>query len=180
MTTPEYKQLKAFARVDGAVLSVWWLLSFGCYVIGLTSPIYGLVSFFLAVNTPFFAARRLRRFRDNALDGFISLLRGWAYVVLIFFHAGIVFAIGQYVYFNFIDDGHLVQSLYKMLSTPEAEEMIKQYGMADSLGESLHELQQMRPIDIAINILTFNISLGIILGLPIAAWMRRQQSEEQK
>jgi hypothetical protein len=33
---------------------------------------------------------------------------------------------------------------------------------------------QMRPIDYALNVLTMNILAGIVLGLPIAAFMQRR------
>ena len=36
MTAEEYIQLKAFARIDGALLSVMWIASFALYVIGMT------------------------------------------------------------------------------------------------------------------------------------------------
>jgi hypothetical protein len=40
--------------------------------------------------------------------------------------------------------------------------------------EGLKQLSEMRPIDYALNILSFNIITGIFLGLPIAALMQRQ------
>ena len=65
MTAPEYKQLKAFARVDGALLAVLMITCFACYVAGLTSPLYGFLSIVAIVMMPFFAGIRLKRFRDN-------------------------------------------------------------------------------------------------------------------
>ena len=38
MTPEEYIQLKAFARQDGAMLSLLWIGSFACYIKGLSSP----------------------------------------------------------------------------------------------------------------------------------------------
>ena len=175
MTAEEYLQLKAFARIDGARLSLLWIASFVCYLVGLSLPGLVLIAFGLAIATPFLAARDLRRFRDDVRSGVISMRRGWAYVVLVFFYAGLLFAIGQYLYFAYMDGGYLTQSISKMVASPESQEVISQYGMADMLNESLQAFHEMRPIDMALQALTVNISLGIVLGLPIAAMMRREQ-----
>ena len=173
MTPAEYIQLKAFARQDGALMALLWIGSFGCYIAGLGHPIYGMIAVMLAVATPFFAARRLRHFRDFGLEGIISMRRGWAFVVLIFFYASLLLAIAQYAYFAFLDHGFLMDTIEKMLHSPETEQMLKQAGMKESIEENLAQLQAMRPIDIALNVLTTNILIGMVLGLPIAASMRR-------
>ena len=175
MTPPEYIQLKAFARIDGALLSLLWLLSFGCYVAGLSSPLYGMVSLVLILATPFFVAFRLRKFRDEDLEGIISFLRAWAYVILMLFYAGIVFAVGQYLYFAYMDGGYLMQTIGQAMAAPETAAMIEQMNMGEAVNEGMHAMQAMRPIDIALNALTMNISMGIALGLPVAAIMQKRK-----
>jgi hypothetical protein len=174
LTAPEYIQLKAFARVDGVMLSVLWLVSFCCYILGITTPLYGLLAFGLAIATPFYVGSRLKRFRDDGLDGAISLLRGWAYVVLVFFYGGLLFAIGQFIYFSYVDHGYLLLSITQMLSVPETAQALRQMGMTDQINETLQMMGEMRPIDITLSILTNNILIGIAIGLPIAALMQRK------
>lgn len=173
MTAPEYKQLKAFARVDGALMAMLMIVCFACYIAGLTSPLYGFLSIIAVVMMPFFAGIRLKRFRDTGLEGSISFMRGWAYICLMFFYAGLLFALAQYAYLTYMDKGYLVMTITNMLALPENAEVIKQMGMADQVSESIHMLQAMRPIDFALNMLTTVIMGGIMLGLPIAAIMRR-------
>jgi hypothetical protein len=175
MTPAEYIQLKAFARQDGVLLSVLWVGSFGCYVIGLSSPFYAMLALLLTLSTPFVAALRLRNFRDYGCEGFISLMRGWAFVSLMFFYAGVLFALAQYAYFAFIDNGFLVETVTAMMSDKESKAILREAGMWDSVNDTLHELQQMRPIDLAVNVLTTNITAGIVLGLPIAVLMRKNR-----
>ena len=177
MTPAEYIQLKAFARVDGALLALLWTASFACYVVGMKNPLYGMVALLLIVATPFYVARRLRRFRDKDLQGVISLMRGWAFVILVFFYASILLALVQYVYFAFMDHGYLLSSLQDTLSSPEARQAVEQYGVTESLNETIQMMGEMRPIDYALNVLTVNITVGIILGLPVAALMRRRREE---
>ena len=180
MTAPEYIQLKAFARIDGALLSLLWVSSFFLYIIGLASPHYGVAAMALAVLTPFFAGSRLRRFRDNGLEGTISFLRAWAYVILMFFYGGLLFALVQWAYFTYMDHGYLVKAITQMMAEAETTEALLQLGMGESLNESMQMLAQMRPIDLSLNILSTNIMIGIALGMPIAALMRKRGVRGEK
>ena len=174
MTPEEYKQLKAFARQDGALLSLLWIGALVCYVQGITNPLLGLVSLILIVASPFYAASRLRHFRDEAREGTISYLRAYGYTVMTYFYAGLLLAVAVFVYFNFMDNGYLLGQISKMMNTEESQQMIKMYGLTtEQMKQGLAELASLRPIDYALNMLTINISLGFLLGLPIAAVMQR-------
>ena len=174
MTPDEYIQLKAFARVDGLWLALLWTLNFACYLLGFENPLIGWMAIILIIWNPFFIAKRLRKFRDNVLEGIISFGRGWGYVALMFFYAGILFAIVLYVYFAFLDQGYIVSMLQKAMETPEMVKQIAQYeGMDVMISDALMAYSQIRPIDIAINFVTMTLMIGIFLGLPIAASVKR-------
>ncbi len=178
MTPAEYVQLKAFARQDGAFLSLLWIGGFACYLQGLTSPLMGLLALLLLAASPFFAANRLRHFRDDARDGIISFLRGYAYTVLLFFYAGILLCAAVFAYFTFIDNGYLMGMLSDIINSEQGRQIAKMYGMADQMKEGLREMSNMRPLDYALNMLTINISAGLFLGVPIAAVMQRRAANQ--
>ena len=180
MTPEEYIQLKAFARQDGALLSLLWIGGFACYIQGLTNPLLGMLALLLIVVSPFFAANRLRHFRDYAREGIISFRRGYAYTILTFFYAGLLLAAVLFVYFNFIDNGFLISKFTQMLNTPEGQQALQLYGMKEQMAEGLKELAEMRPIDYALNMLTINIMTGFLLGVPIALLMQRTVIEKVK
>lgn len=173
MIPEEYIQLKAFARIDGALLAVMWTVSFACYVVGLSSPMLMIGGMLIAVCSPLFAASRLRKFRDGAREGTISFGRGYAYTILMFFYAALLFAIAQYVYFQFIDNGYLMNCLVEMIDSEQNRQVIQAYGLSEALNDSLKQMAETRPIDYAVNYLTLNIMLGAVLGLPIAAVVKK-------
>ena len=175
MTPAEYIQLKAFARIDGLWLSLMWMASFACYVAGISMPLLSAVALVLIASTPFFVGRRLRLFRDYGLEGSISFLRAWGYVIMMFFYGALLFAAAQYVYFKFLDQGYLLAMFSKMMSRPENVEMLKQMGMTDTVNESLSLLSSMRPIDLVLNMLTTNIMIGMVVGIPIAALLQKKK-----
>ena len=156
------------------MLSLMWIGGFVCYILGMTNPLMGMLSVMLIVASPFFAASRLRHFRDYAREGLISFRRGYAYTVLTFFYAGLLLAVAFYVYFAFIDKGFLVSRLMEVMNSDEGREALQTYGMVDEMREGMKELASLRPIDFALNMLTVNIMTGFFLGLPIAAVMRRE------
>ena len=177
MTPEDYKQLKAVARQDGALLSLLWIGAMICYIQGLNSPILGMLAMLLIVASPFYAANRLRKFRDNAREGIISFMRAYGYTVLTYFYGGLLLAVAIFAYFQFIDNGYLLSKLMDALNTEEGQQVVKAYGMADDISQSMAELAKMRPIDYALNMLTVIISTGFILGLPTAALMQRQTAK---
>lgn len=177
MTPQEYVQLKAFARQDGAMLALLWIGGFACYILGLSNPMLGLAAMILICASPFFAASRLRHFRNYGRDGVISFSRSYAYIILIFFYAGILLAIAIYVYFAFLDKGLLMNKILETFSSPEGKLAIQAYGLEGQMEESIKTLSELRPIDFALNMLTINIITGLILGLPIAALTQRRVKE---
>jgi hypothetical protein len=173
MTPPEYIQMKAFARSDGMSLFLLWLASFICYVLGLRSSILSLVAIILALTTPFKMLRRLRAYRDNVLEGFISFRRGWAYTVFVFFYAGLLFALAQFVYFAYLDHGYFFSTFNEMMNNAETGVL----GI-DGVVQAIQQMSQMRPIDLALNILTSNLFVGCVLGLLLAANVKRNRLEK--
>ena len=173
MTPQEYTQLKAFARQDGVLLALLWTGSLFCYIQGLTHPMLGIISMLLTVASPFFAASRLRHFRDYGREGIISFSRSYAYTILIFFYAGILFAIAVYVYFAFLDKGFFLSKIMEIFNSPEGKRALQTYGIEGQMQENLKFLTELRPIDFALNMLTVNIVTGFFLGIPIAAIMQK-------
>ena len=177
MTAPEYVQLKAYARQDGFFLALLWISCFAGYIIGLSNQLVALASILMAITTPFFVASRLKKFRDVGREGVISFARSYAYTIFVFFYGAVLLAVAQYLYFAYIDNGYLISSFTKMMTTDEGKMLLEQYGMTKMFDESLAEMAATRPIDYALNILTINISLGFILGVPIGLIMQRRNVE---
>ena len=177
MTPAEYIQLKAFARQDGALLALLWVATFLLYIIGVSNQLLGMAAIMLMFYTPFFVGERLGKFRDYGRGGIISFRRGYAYTVLVFFYGGVLFAVAQYLYFAFMDNGFLLSQFSKLIMSDEGQKLLEQYGMKQMANENLQEMSNTRPIDFALNMLTINISLGFILGLPISLIKQRTSSK---
>ncbi|MBR2881374.1 MAG: DUF4199 domain-containing protein, partial [Prevotella sp.] len=115
----------------------------------------------------------VRKFRDYARDGVLSFKRGMAYTILLFFYAALLFAVAQYVYFEFIDNGHIMNQIASMMNEPQNQKIIEAYGLKQSMDESLKIMSQTRAIDYALNYLSVNLIIGTVLSLPIAAAVKK-------
>lgn len=180
MTAQEYLQLRAYSRLDGLRLSVLWIASFACYVWGLRRPELGMFAIGMALFTPVLMGLRLRSFRDGVMDGSITFGRGWVYTLFMSFYACIIFALAQFVYFQWIDNGFFVEALGDMVSAPESAPALQQLGMMRAVEESLSLLASMRPIDLVLNIMGSNMMICCVVGLPVAAIMKRDQIRRVK
>lgn len=170
--------MRAFARLDGLRIGLLWTASFACYVLGLRHPGMGLLAFVLALFTPVYAALRLRRFRDQVLDGAITFGRAWGYSLLLFFYSCIIFAIAQFVYFQWMDKGYFVHELTQLMTVSENAAALRQMGMTQLIDESVRQLQQMRPIDLVLNIMSSNMLICFVVSLPVAAIMKRDRLQK--
>lgn len=166
--------MRAFARYDGFKLFVLWLLSFILYVAGLKSQLLGMMAMIFAMVTPFVSLRQVRNYRDVALGGTISFRRAWAYVVFLFFYASLLFALAQFIYFSYLDKGYFMSEITQMFSDPATAQAMQQLGMGQGLSQALAELSRMRPIDLVLNIMTSNLMIGLVFGLPIGLIAHRK------
>ncbi len=72
-----------------------------------------------------------------------------------------------------MDHGFLLSQFSRMISSEEMQQALKHYGMTQMVDETMQEMANTRPIDYALNMLTINISLGFIMGLPLGLIMQR-------
>lgn len=165
-------QLKAFARQDGAILGIVWIVSFASIVLSPQTS-WGNI---IALTTPFIVGWRLCRFRDYALDGVISFRRGLAYSWYTFFYASLLFAIAQYVYFRYLDNGTMTSML---LQTVKAMTPIyKQHGVSTAeITQAVNMFTSLKPIQLTFMFMMNNIFMGLILSLPISAICARRVSK---
>lgn len=172
-TREEYEQLKAFARIDGAIVGGLWILSFAFFIGEFYNPFFGFVSLFVGTFSLVLAALRLRKFRDNVLEGIISFRRAFLYSMLTYFYAALLMAAAQFIYFQFIDQGFLMSQYEAITQTKEFTDMLKVYGVRpEEMKLAMDNIASLRPIDIALQFLSTNIILGFVISLPIATMLK--------
>lgn len=172
-TREEYEHIKAYARIDGAIMGGLWILSFICFIAQFYMPLLSMASMIIGVVSIIVTAMRLKNFRDNILDGVISYWKAYGYSMLTYFYAALLMAAAQYIYFQFIDNGFLINQYTAMTSSPEFKSMMTLYGIkAEEMKLTMDTIASLRPIDVALQFFSTNIILGLVISWPIAALIK--------
>ncbi len=170
MNVDDYKALKATAATEGLYTGLAWVASFACFIGQFANPSLSMASMLIALLSVIFVIIRLRRYRDTKLDE-LPFFKAFVYSLSVFLYASLVMALGQWIYFQFLDQGYMIQEYMKQLQKPEIMEVLKgiEGFKEDDLQFVLDQFNSLRPIDIAFQFLSTNIILGLLLSFPVAA-----------
>ena len=171
MTLEEFRQLRLYSRYDGIYLAVVWAAAFASLILSGQYPLLGSVCMILTLSTPFFVAHRLRLFRQNGLDGVIGYGRALHYCLRVFFNASLLFAVIQWAYMKYVDNGQLVALLTHLAESEDTKAALQQWGF--DIKVLTNAFTQVTPLEFATSYLVENILMGIILSIPIALIMKK-------
>jgi hypothetical protein len=180
MTPIEYTQLNAFARVDGIRLAVVWTASFACYVASFSWPVMSLLALLPVLATPLLMGRMAACYAMVATGGKASLRRRYLYCMTLFFYAALLFALVQWLYFAYIDQGDMLRWIEQTAATPDGQQALQAYGLDKDFGPTMEMLRSLRPIDLALNILSTNLLLGLLVSLLAVFFSRRAPQVDRR
>lgn len=170
MITPESLiQLKAFARQDGLLMGLIWLASMW-FTFQSPETSWGPILLF---STPLFIYWRMQSFRDNALDGHISMRRSVAFSCYIFFYASLIFALGQYAYFKWLDNGMFMQLIETSINTMKP--IYSQQGIdGKELDLVAKTIKMMKPADLTFMFMMQNLCIGAMISPILSLFCKRK------
>ena len=154
-------------------MAIFWAASFACFVGSFTYPALATSVLLIGAVSLVFAAMRVRRYRDDVREGVLSFRRGFLYSMLIYLHAALLFAMVQYVYFRFLDNG-FIANYRDLVSTDDFKQMAQGFGLSEVDWKVVMEnLASLRPIDLALQFFTTNVFMGFFISVPVALIMMR-------
>lgn len=163
MNIPALIQLKAFARQDGAILTAVWTVSFLSFMYAPGSGIGNL----MALLTPAVIVWRMVKFRNYALDGVMSYRRALAYTLYVFFYASVAFALMQFLFLKFIDQGQM--NLFLQQSFNAAAPIWEQQGLSrDEIREYSDMILDFSPLNKTFVFMMENMFVGFLSSFIIA------------
>ena len=174
ITIEEYKQLKAFARLDGAILGGIMSGTFFAFIASLSNMSWQLAYVLGIIAVPVFVAMRVRNYRDNIVRKRVSFRRAAAYSMHCFGYSSLILAIVMYVYFQYFDHGMMLANLRNYFAMPEMQEAMKIYGVDKSVfDDQLTVMSSLRPIDVAFSMISNTLFAGLGCSLLVAVISRR-------
>lgn len=163
-----YKQARAFAAVYGTWVGIMWIGSFACYILGLSNPLLANFSFILGLLSIIAAIVQMRRFHRNIAP--LSLGRAYWMALLIYSYSTLLMALGQYIYFRYLDNGFLASAYEAVINNPQYQELLQSMmpgqDYKTTTNEAINLLRNSSAGTLTIQLMVYNMLLGFILALP--------------
>lgn len=167
----KYTFTKAYAMEYGTFLGCAWIIVFALYIAGLRTLnalplVLGMLTFVSLPAASIYFALRFKR-TDTCEDG-ISLRRAIFFSLMMHLYASLLTSIAALLYFQLMDNGAVLNSMYSVVDSPYAVSVYREAGMENVLemGRSnLDALSQLTPVEIAFALFNQNIMVSIILSI---------------
>lgn len=169
MSLEEYKALKTKAPQEGLIVGLLWVAAFACYIGQLKYPWLGLMWMPFSVLSLVVPIDHLRGYRNRKLDE-LPYFKAFVYLFMVFLYATLIMALGQWVYFQFIDGGFLYSELMKTYDSPEFKQLFDAYNDVegfdiDVFKGAIEQFFLLRPIDIAFQFLSLDVVVSLFLAM---------------
>ncbi len=172
MKIEDYKILNTYALYDGIYLGVIWTAAFVCFLGAIYFSFLAQFNTMLVLCTPFFVAYRMRLMRDNSLEGIISFKHGMLYCFRVYLTGAVIFGFIEYLYFEFLDNGRLLQAMLTIIQSKEGIEIIKQYSYkTDEIIKGLPQL--FTPQNIVFGSFIYEMIFGFFLSIITCLLLKR-------
>ena len=153
---------------NGLIMGALFTLNF---MISLSkNSILGILSYLIVAGIVFLMYKMSVQFRDKECEGNITYGRAFLFVIYTFFFAALISSIVKYFYFRFINPSYLDELLQESL---KAMEMMK-FKIDDEAYNQVSDM--MKPANMALQFIWVNMFIGMIVGLIMAAFVKKEKS----
>jgi len=156
------------AMSNGLIMGVLFSLNFFLSIPKIT--ILGLVTYLVMALIVVLMYRMSVRFRDTECGGYISYGKAFTYIIYTFFFAALISSIVKYTYFR-IYPTYLENLLQDTLKAVETMKIIE---INDEFYDQM--TQMMKPANLALQYIWVNMFVGVIVGLVMAAFVKKEKS----
>ena len=166
MTTEQYRILKQKAATEGFITGLLWLLSFALFVGQFAMPVLSFLGMAVAVVSAVLVITRLRQWCNvNAVDS-LSFWKAFSYAFSVYLYASLIMAFGQWIYFQFVDNGYLIGQYVERLNSDEFKAIMKgvEGFNPDEIKPVIDQIAELRPIDIALQFLSSDLVISFFLS----------------
>ena len=166
--------LRQFIMEYGSLLGISWASVFSLYILGLRqqNPLFLLLAvlgLIAVLPLALYLGARLKK-RTVQLGLQLSPLFSLLNIFSMFMYACILCGAIEFAYFQFLDQGTLVQSLLTLLTQADTRQLYTQMGMTatyDQALELLRQLDTLSAFDKAMLLFSQNFWTSVLLAIPV-------------
>ena len=175
--TENKSSMQQYAMIFGTYMGLFWILKFILVPTGLTSPFLLMLFICLTLCVPFMGYYYTRLYRDRVCDGSITFFHALMFNIFMYACASLLTSAAHYVYFGFIDRGHILDICRGMLAELRQESLPGMEDYLRQVKESLDMIGSLTPADIVLKMLGSNIYYCTLLSIPTALFAMRRKKE---
>lgn len=165
----------------GTYMGIFWILKFILFPLGLTIPFLLFLFAGLTLGVPFMGYYYARTYRNQVCGGSISFPHAWVFTVFMYMFASLLTAAAHYVYFRFLDHGYVVNTVEAMMDAVAQSNLPGMESYISTYRDALEAARNISPIEIAMQMVSSNVTWGALLALPTALFvMKRKKDEAQQ
>lgn len=171
--------MQRYAMLFGTYMGSFWILKFILFPLGLSVPFLLFLFMGLTLCVPFMGYYYARVYRNQVCGGSIGFLHAWIFTVFMYMFAAMLAAVAHYVYFRFIDYGYVINTYETMIDTLAQSPMPGMDAYIATCRDALETARSITPIDITLQMISWNVFWGSILAFPTALFVMRRGKEKE-
>lgn len=162
----------------GTIMGIFWILKFMLIPQMFNQTFNAVIFLLLTIAVPFIGYYLGKQYRNKYCpQQKISFFQAWIFCILMYLFAALLVSVAHYIYFRYIDQGALFDSYYQLLETtvqinPEFANEFTIYK------ETLSKIQQLKPIELTIQLISNNLFYGMFFALPTAFILSLKKKKE--
>lgn len=147
----------------GLILGIYWVVKYLFLVFSISVPALSIIYIVCTIAVPFIAYVLTKRYR-NDVGGSISFFHAWRFGTMMYFFAALLVALEHYLYFQFVSPDFFAQAMTQLSG------FLKESQFSTEVVEAVGKVN-LSPIHMAIQGIFNNIFYGIVLSIPVAAFL---------
>ncbi|MBQ8674554.1 MAG: DUF4199 domain-containing protein [Bacteroides sp.] len=160
--------MQRYAMQFGTYMGIFWIVKFILFPLGMTHSFLSFLFLGLTVAVPFMGYRFARMYRDHFCEGAISFFQAYMFTLFMYMFAALLTAVAHYVYFRFIDQGFIINTLDSQIDQVAQMELPQLEGYVKLYRDALDSVRNLTAVNITMQLFSSNVFCGALLGLPTA------------
>lgn len=171
--TENRSYMQKYAMHFGTYMGIYWVLKFILFPLGFTIPFLSFLFIILTLAVPFIGYHYVKTYRNKICGGSIRFSHALVFTIFMYMFASMLVAVAHYVYFQFIDQGFVVNSCVNLWSQmiEKTPEMAANKAIIDDMMQTARSLTS---IEITMQYLSWDMLWGTLLAIPTALMVMKK------
>ena len=175
----DFSQARGHAARWALWVGLWWIASFALTMLSLSHTSLGIWQWVCAIASLVTLIRGVNSYTAQVTE--CGFLRRWWLAWTTSLYAALLTTMAQYLYFRFLDKGHMMTALREMFENEEVKEAMAQQFPQIDFGAQMEMMSSISLGEMTATMLMTNLMVALVMGLLGALLTRggkRQKTKE--